>query len=82
MFHYTGAEVTISHNDTLPLVSVKALLTSLWKSREIDGVKAYVAKMKDQKYHVYFTASSENGNYRAASDAFRVKFNKGKSEMM
>ncbi|KAK4315094.1 hypothetical protein Pmani_013656 [Petrolisthes manimaculis] len=70
-----GAEVTISHNGTLPLVSVETLLKTHRKSHKMRGVKAYLAKMKDRKYHVYFTASSEDGNYRAASDAFKVKFN-------
>ncbi|KAK8744667.1 hypothetical protein OTU49_000558 [Cherax quadricarinatus] len=70
-----GAEVTISHNNTLPLANVVALLRDHLNTPAIQHVTGYVTKMHDGHFHVYFTAVNEKGNYKIASEAFIIKFN-------
>lgn len=73
--------MTINHRGTLTLEATKNLLHSLLQSPAMKDVKGHVAKMSDQLYHVYFTAANANGNYKEASEAFKTKFNEGKSMM-
>lgn len=73
----TGAEVIISHNGSLPLQSILTLLQKHMKTLVAENVQGYAAKMSDGMYHVYFTSSSELGNYKAASKSFKAKFEKG-----
>lgn len=71
-----GAEVIISHNGSLPLQSILTLLQKHMKTLVAENVQGYAAKMSDGMYHVYFTSSSEIGNYKAASKSFKAKFEK------
>lgn len=73
----TGAEVIISHNGSLPLQSILTLLQKHMKTVVANNVQGYAAKMGDGLYHVYFTSSSEIGDYKAASKSFKAKFEKG-----
>lgn len=57
--------------------SIKNLLQSLLQTPTMGDVRGHVAKMNDQKYHVYFTAANPNGDYRKASEIFKRKFNEG-----
>ncbi|XP_063588170.1 uncharacterized protein LOC134765440 [Penaeus indicus] len=71
-----GAEVIISHNGSLPLQSILTLLQKHMKTVVANNVQGYAAKMGDGQYHVYFTSSSETGDYKAASQSFKAKFEK------
>ncbi|KAK7060638.1 hypothetical protein SK128_016648 [Halocaridina rubra] len=69
-----GAEVTVAHNGSLALDQVQKLLKKHLTTPVARNIVAYSAKMNDNLFHVYFTAINENGNYKAASVAFRKKF--------
>lgn len=82
MTHTAGAEVTIAHGGTLTLETIKTLLQSFSQTPVMKNIKNHVAKMSDQLYHVYFTASNANGDYKEASERFKAKFKKGKMVML
>nr|XP_045624960.1 uncharacterized protein LOC123774598 isoform X2 [Procambarus clarkii] len=81
-----GAEMTISHNGTLPLASVVELLKDYLNTPANQHVLGYATKMDDEHFHVYFTAVNENGDYKTASEVFKIKFeqelNSAKSHMV
>lgn len=74
---FAGAEVIISHNGSLPLQSILTLLKKHMKTVIASNVQGYAAKMSDGMYHIYFTSSTEFGDYMATSKSFKSKFEKG-----
>lgn len=74
MTTFSGAELSISHHGTLTIASVQQLLDEYLEKPELQDVLAYATKMNDGLYHIYFTAANENGDYKTASEDFKILF--------
>ncbi|CAL4149310.1 unnamed protein product, partial [Meganyctiphanes norvegica] len=69
-----GADIAINHGGMLALTNVKQLMSGFMADEQPKDVLSHAAKMDDDKIHVYFTATSNQGDYQAAAKAFHQNF--------